>query len=246
MSAIVGKRVVVTGAAGGLGRVFVHHLAVSGAHVLASDARADALAETCEAAGGDVLSFAADVVSAEQTAALAAKARQEWGGLDALVNGAAVLEGLRRRPFDELEDDEWDRVLRVNVKGVWQTTRAFAPAMREAGSGAIVNFASEVAFSGSAGFAHYVASKAAVLGLTRALARELGPAGVRVNAIAPGFIETEATRAIGSGSYDTSTTPLARVGVPDDLLGTLAFLISDESAWVTGQCLLVNGGRLFH
>ncbi len=174
-------------------------------------------------------------------------ARDVLGGLDALVNNAAVVEGLARRPFDEIPDDEWDRVLEVNVKGVWLCTKAAVPLLREAGGGSVVNMASETAFTGSPGLAHYVTSKAAVLGLTRVLARELGPSRIRVNALAPGFIPTDATHAMTDGqAYDTSATPLGRVGEPADLLGALTFLISDESAFVTGQSLLVNGGRFLH
>jgi 3-oxoacyl-[acyl-carrier protein] reductase len=138
-------------------------------------------------------------------------------------------------------------VLRINLKGVWLCTKALAPLLRETGSGSIVNIASDVAFSGSPGVAHYVASKAGVVGLTRALARELGPDGVRVNAIAPGFVATEAENPpTDAATYDTSRTPLGRTAEPDDLFGTLAFLVSDDSAFVSGQTLLVNGGRALH
>lgn len=248
---LAGTRVAVTGAARGLGRAFALHLAGQGARVLAADVREDDLAATCAQArdeGGEVLAVSADVSSPEATRALAATARVAFGGLDALVNNAAVVEGLERRPFDEIPDDEWDRVLEVNVKGVWLCTKAVVPLLREAGGGAIVNLASEVALSGSPGLAHYVASKAAVIGLTRALARELGPFGIRVNALAPGFIPaTAGARAVASEpTYDVSATPLGRVGEPEDILGALSFLVSDESAFVTGQCLLVNGGRLLH
>ena len=187
----------------------------------------------------------ADVSSSQQTGALGDAARRALGGLDALVNNAAIVEGLRRRGFDEIDEDEWDRVLAVNVKGTWLCARALVGLMREAGGGSIVNMASEVAFSGSPGLAHYVASKAAVVGLTRTLARELGPSQIRVNAIAPGFIPTQASQGmLAEAHYDTSGTPLGRVGQPADLLGALAFLVSDESSFVTGQTLLVNGGRL--
>ena len=243
---LAGKRVAVTGAARGLGRAFVLHLAGLGARVLAADVLADEVEETCalaREAGGEAHPLALDVTS---PGALAA-ARDVLGGLDALVNNAAVVEGLARRPFDEIPDDEWDRVLEVNVKGVWLCTKAAVPLLREAGGGSVVNLASETAFTGSPGLAHYVTSKAAVLGLTRVLARELGPSRIRVNALAPGFIPTDATRAMTDGeTYDTSATPLGRVGEPADLLGALTFLLSDESAFVTGQSILVNGGRFLH
>ena len=121
------------------------------------------------------------------------------GGLDALVNNAAIVEGLARRPFDEIDEREWDRVLEVNVKGAWLCAKAAVPLLREAGGGSIVNMASEVAFSGSPGLAHYVTSKAAVIGLTRVLARELGPDRIRVNALAPGFIPTEGSVTMTAG-----------------------------------------------
>jgi NAD(P)-dependent dehydrogenase (short-subunit alcohol dehydrogenase family) len=247
---LAGKRVIVTGAAGGLGRSFALHLATVGARVVASDVREQELAETCalaEERGAAVVAVTADVGSAEETKGLAEAAAGAFGGVDALVNNAAVVEGLKRRPFDEVPGEEWDRVLRVNAKGPWLCAKAVVPMMRETGAGSIVYLSSEVAFSGSPGVVHYVTSKAAVVGLTRALARELGPSGVRVNAIAPGFIPTPGSQGlIGAGGYDASLTPLGRVGEPEDMLGALTFLISEESAFVTGQTLLVNGGRLFH
>jgi len=243
---LAGKRVAVTGAARGLGRAFVLHLAGAGARVLAADVLARELEQTCalaREAGGEAHALELDVTSPSALET----ARDVLGGLDALVNNAAVVEGLTRRPFDEIPEDEWDRVLAVNAKGVWLCTRAAAPLLREAGGGSIVNIASEVAFSGSPGLVHYVASKAAVVGLTRVLARELGPSRIRVNALAPGFIPTDASLSVTDGAaYDTTATPLGRVGEPDDLLGALSFLISDESAFITGQTLLVDGGRILH
>jgi NAD(P)-dependent dehydrogenase (short-subunit alcohol dehydrogenase family) len=245
---LAGKRVIVTGAGQGLGREFALHLAGLGASVLAADIRPDRLQATVDQAqtkGLDIHATTTDVSDPEQTRALAATATEVLGGLDALVNNAAIVEGLTRRPFDEIDEADWDRVLEVNVKGAWLCAKAAVPLMRDAGKGSIVNMASEVAFSGSAGLAHYV--KAAVIGLTRVLARELGPSQIRVNAIGPGFIPTEGSQTMtAAAQYDVGPTPLGRLGQPGDLLGALAFLISDESAFITGQTLLVNGGRLSH
>jgi NAD(P)-dependent dehydrogenase (short-subunit alcohol dehydrogenase family) len=246
---LAGKRIIVTGAARGLGREFALHLASLGARVLAADIAEPELDATCARArsdGLDVTPWVADVRSASATRALADAASATLGGADGLVNNAAIVAEITRRPFDEIPENEWDRVLEVNVKGAWLCARAVVPLLRAAGGGSIVNLASEVAFSGSPGVAHYVTSKAAIIGLTRVLARELGPAQIRVNALAPGFIAGEGSAGmLGGGQYDTTATPLGRVGQPEDLLGTLAFLVSDESAFVSGQTLLVNGGRLF-
>jgi NAD(P)-dependent dehydrogenase (short-subunit alcohol dehydrogenase family) len=224
-------RVLVTGAARGLGLAFARHLASEGATVLGAD-----LLETDT-------EFPLVRVDVTDPRSLTEAVRDELGGLDALVNNAAVV-ALERRPFWDISEEEWDRVMSVNVKGVWLTTRAVLPLLREAGGGAIVNVASEVAFSGSTGLAHYVASKGAVVSLTRALARELAPDGIRVNAIAPGYIPTEGAASMAPDGYDATRTPLGRVAEPDDLLGTVAFLASDDSSFITGQTLLVNGGRL--
>ncbi|HEX6460580.1 MAG TPA: SDR family oxidoreductase [Thermoleophilaceae bacterium] len=224
------KRVLITGAARGLGLELARHLLRSGFRV----------------AGADLLD--ADVefplVRADVTApdGLTEAITAELGGLDALVNNAAVVD-LARRPFWEIEPEEWDRVMSVNVKGAWLVTRAVLPLLRESGAASIVNVSSETAYSGSPGLAHYVASKGAVISLTRVMARELGPEGMRVNAIAPGYIPTEASTTMAPDGYDASRTPLGRVGTPNDLFGTVEFLISDASAFVTGQTLLVNGGR---
>jgi NAD(P)-dependent dehydrogenase (short-subunit alcohol dehydrogenase family) len=247
---LAGKRVIVTGAGQGLGRAFALHLADLGARVIAADVRPDRLQTTCEQASGQGLEIHAsttDVSDPGQTRALAATAADVLGGLDALVNNAAIVEGLNRRPFDKIDEDEWDRVLEVNVKGAWLCAKAAVPLLHAAGGGSIVNMASEVAFSGSPGLAHYVTSKAAVIGLTRVLARELGPSQIRVNALAPGFIPTEgSTTMTATAEYDVGPTPLGRIGAPVDMLGALAFLVSDESGFITGQTLLVNGGRISH
>ncbi|MGH9213564.1 MAG: SDR family NAD(P)-dependent oxidoreductase [Acidimicrobiales bacterium] len=217
-----GKRVVVTGAARGIGAALAAELRSRGAAVVTADV----------AAGADVT---CDVSDPDEVAALFAEA----GEIDGLVNSAALLVG--RRPYDEIGLDEWDRMFAVNVRGSFLCARAAATGMGERG-GSIVNVASETAFTGSHGFVHYVASKGAVISMTRALANELGPRRIRVNCVAPGFTPTPGSEVLGS--YDPSRTPLGRVMRPDDLLGTFCYLLSDDAAFVSGQTLMVNGGRV--
>ena len=242
---IQGMRIVVTGGAQGLGRRFAEQLAQVGARVLTVDVRADesgSVGEVFPQGSGGLTSLRADVTSTADLARVARWVSDHWHGLDGLVNNAAIYEGLVRRPFDEIPVEEWDKVMAVNVKGVWLGIRALAPAFTDGGS--IVNMASEVALTGSHGFPHYVASKGAVIALTRALARELGPRGIRVNAVAPGFTDTPASRTVADvDRYDVNVTPLRRVATPDDLVGTVQYLLSSASRFVTGQTILVNGGR---
>jgi NAD(P)-dependent dehydrogenase (short-subunit alcohol dehydrogenase family) len=234
-----GRRVLVTGAARGLGLAFALHLAENGARVLGADVAEGS--QELERAGVPLVG--ADVSSEADADALAAAAAETLGGLDALVNNAAMVD-LERRPFWEIPADEWDRVLAVNLRGPWLCSKALLPLLREAESAAIVNVASETAFSGSPGLGHYVSSKGGLVALTRTMARELGEAGIRVNAIAPGYVPTEGAEILAPGGYDASATPLGRIAETDDMLGALTFLASDDSAFVTGQTLLVNGGRL--
>jgi NAD(P)-dependent dehydrogenase (short-subunit alcohol dehydrogenase family) len=222
VSGLAGKHIVVTGAARGIGAALATELRSRGATAITADV-ADGADMTC------------DVSDADQVAALFAGA----GEVDGLVNCAALLVG--RKPYDEIDLDEWDRMFAVNVRGSFLCARAAAAAMGDRG-GSIVNVASETAVTGSHGFVHYVASKGAVISMTRALANELGPRGVRVNCVAPGFTPTPGSEVLGT--YDPSRTPLGRVMRPDDLLGTFCYLLSDDSAFVSGQTLLVNGGRV--
>jgi 3-oxoacyl-[acyl-carrier protein] reductase len=219
-----GKRIVVTGAARGIGAALAAELAKRRATVVTTDV-APGCDTTC------------DVSDPAQVDALFA----DMGELDGLVNCAALLVG--RRPYDEIDIDEWDRMFAVNVRGSFLCARAAAAAMGERG-GSIVNVASETAVTGSHGFVHYVASKGAVISLTRALANELGPRQIRVNCVAPGFTPTPGSEILGA--YDPTRTPLGRVMRPDDLLGTFCYLLSDDAAFVSGQLLLVNGGRVPH
>ena len=245
------KVAIVTGAAKGLGRAFAVRLAEEGARVLTVTRKdMDNLKETVrqiEQRGSQAALFQADVANEADTLAMAKEAVEVFGRVDILVNNAAIYDGIKRRPFYEIDLAEWDLVMAVNVKGAFLAARAVFPYMKKQGYGKIVNLASEVFFTGSQGFAHYVSSKGGIIGLTRALAVELGPHNICINCVAPGFTDTEASRNLADvDKYDTSKTPLRRLETPDDLTGAAVFLVSAESDFMTGQTLLVNGGRAMH
>jgi 3-oxoacyl-[acyl-carrier protein] reductase len=221
---LINKRVVVTGGARGIGATVAAELRSRGAEVVTADLLPGA-DRSCDVSDADQVDEIFTAI----------------GAIDGLVNCAAVL--VDRQPYDEIALDEWDRMFAVNVRGSFLCARAAAASMGDRG-GSIVNVASETALTGSHGFVHYVASKGAVLAMTRALANELGPRGIRVNCVAPGFTPTPGSEVLGP--YDPSRTPLGRVMSPDDLVGTFCYLLSDDSAFVSGQTIVVNGGRVPH
>lgn len=242
------KVAIVTGAARGLGRIFSIALAREGAKIMAIDiADLEGTVREVESLGGIAKGFRADVSDEEDSLKIAEETHKSFGRIDILVNNAAIIYGLIRKPFFEIDPNEWDKVMTVNVKGPWLCTRAVFPYMKQQGKGKIINLSSETFFTGSHGFVHYVASKGGVVGLTRALAIELGPHNITINAIAPGFTDTESSRSIADVTqYDVSRTPLNRLEQPEDLVGAVIFLASDESDFITGQTLLVDGGRVMH
>jgi NAD(P)-dependent dehydrogenase (short-subunit alcohol dehydrogenase family) len=244
------KRVIVTGAAGGLGRAFAQAFADAGARILATDVDAGGAAETARTivkGGGEAHAFRADVTDASSLAALAACARDRLGGLDCLVNNAAIYAGLARKSFETITEAEWDRVMAVNVKGAWMVIRATAPLLREAGGGAIINISSATVMSGSPMWLHYVSSKGAIIAMTRALARELGDDQITVNALAPGFTLTEASLDLieNATDYGVARGAIKRAAGPRDMVGAALFLASTHAAFMTGQTLIVDGGRQF-
>ena len=251
MGRLDGRVAIVTGAGKGLGQAFCVKLAEEGADVVAVT-RADmqGLKETEKMVrnlGKQILTSQVDVTNESDTTRMAQEAIEKFSRIDILVNNAAYYYGVKRKPFTEISSDEWDKMMAVNVKGPWICAKAVFETMKAQGQGKIINLTSEVFFTGSHGFIHYVTSKGGVVGLTRALAVELGPHGICVNAVAPGYTDTEASRTIADVSkYDTSKTPLKRLETPEDLVGVVAFLASDDSNFITGQTILVDGGRAMH
>ncbi len=239
---------IVTGGARGLGRAYCVALAGAGLDIVASDMldTQETVAEV-EAAGGRAVGVRADISSAADNEALAAAAVDAFGSIDVLVNNAAYFSETTRGPFHEVAQNEWDRTFEVNVRGVWLTSCAVYPYMRKQGSGKIINIASSTCFKGTVGFPHYVASKSAVIGLTRCLAQELGPDGITVNTVSPDLIPNPSLRPTDATSdqFVVAGRALKRTQVPEDMIGTILYLAGRGSDFVTGQNLVVNGGAFF-
>ena len=246
------RRVIVTGAASGIGRAIALALAENGAAVAAADLKApEATVEAIRQAGGRAIAVAADVTQGEQVDAMVAACVKDLGGLEGLVNNAGIYSTIVPRPFEQIDLDEWRTLFEVNVFGVARCCQAVAPHMRSQGGGRIVNIISGVPFKGIPFMLHYVASKGAVLGITRSLARELGPANILVNGVAPGFtlsegvmhnpIQLEKLREISRNARS-----LARDQVPEDVVGAACFFMSEGAGFITGQTLLVDGGSHFN
>ncbi len=247
------KTVIVTGAANGIGRTTALHFAKEGARVAAwdvSDSTSEQLVEELNSAGGDAIFQKVDVSSAEDVENAVNSVVEKWGGIDVLINNAGILRDAQLVKVKEgsivstMTDEQFDAVIRVNLRGVFVCTRAVAPHMIKAGSGVVLNASSVVGLYGNFGQTNYAATKAAVINMTRTWARELGKFGIRVNAIAPGFIATEMVQAMPQKILDgmVSRTPLGRMGKPEDIADAYVWLASDQATFVHGTVLSVDGG----
>jgi 3-oxoacyl-[acyl-carrier protein] reductase len=249
-----GKTVIVSGAAHGIGRAYSEKLAAEGAAVALLDIDGKRNDEVCagiRAAGGKAIAVHTDVRDLGQFERAAAKTAEAFGAITGLVNNAGMLNvvPITRSNFEDIPDTEWDEAFRLNTKAPWYGCKAVLPYLKRSGGGSIVNIASSTVFRGVPTRAHYVASKSALIGFSRTLARELGQYWIRVNVVAPGSTlseETPSEETIAMREAPVKVRCLQRVERPADLVGTIAFLMSDDSAFITGQTLLVDGGSAFH
>lgn len=241
------KSVLVTGASRGIGRAIALYFAKNGAKVAVnysgSEAKANEVVEEIKANGGTAFAIKADISSSEDVTNMVKAVVSEFGSLDVLVNNAGIT---RDNLLMRMKEEDWDAVINTNLKGVFLTTKAVTRQMMKQRQGRIINIASIVGVSGNAGQANYVAAKAGVIGLTKTAAKELSSRGITVNAIAPGFIETDMTGKLEEGIKEDMlrNIPLARFGQPDDIAAAAAFLASDASSYITGQTLHVDGGMV--
>jgi NAD(P)-dependent dehydrogenase (short-subunit alcohol dehydrogenase family) len=244
-----GRVAVVTGGGRHLGRAYCLGLAGEGAAVVVADiVDAEPVAREIAAAGGRAAVTSLDVTDPASTAAMAAFALDRFGRIDVLVNNAGWFKQAQRGPWTDIDVEEWDRAFEVNVRGTWLACAAVVPHMRSRRYGKIINIGSNTVWKGTAGFLHYVSAKAAIIGLTRALAREVGEDGICVNMLCPDYIPDQEMLAAEPerDAFVVSQRVLKRTEVPEDMIGALTFLAGPGSDFVTGQSLLVNGGVAFH
>jgi NAD(P)-dependent dehydrogenase (short-subunit alcohol dehydrogenase family) len=256
---LANKRVIVTGAGQGIGAAYAHALAAEGASLAICDLTAPAKTrEELASSGTKVLSGAVDITDAAAVSAFVARSEQELGPTDVLVNNAALFGPLRKRSFLKIPAEEWDRVMSVNTRGVVEFVKAVVPGMKRNGGGKVINIASTTVYSGTPFMMHYVASKGAVIAMTRVMARELGEHRITVNCISPGLIMNEAdSKSVGQNTFAAQTfdaetlsrvlgaRSLKRQQYSRDLVGPLLFLATSDSDFVTGQTIIVDGGAIF-
>ena len=248
MERLKGKVAIVTGGAMGIGKAIATRLAKDGASVVIADLQKfdQAAAEIAKSTGSKTLGLQIDVSSERDANRMAAETMKALGRIDILVNNAAVFSSIELRPFENIPVDEFRKVMEVNIMGVWLCCRACVPHMRKGGYGRIVNLASGAPLKGVPLFLHYISSKGAVIAMTRGLAREVGKDGITVNSLAPGFTLSENVAKhevhVKLGEVTRMSRAIPRDQTPEDLVGTVSFLASDDASFITGQTLVVDGG----
>jgi len=249
------KVAIITGSARGMGRAFALRFAREGASLTICDVLdCEPVAREIKAIGGEVLALKTDVTEEKDTAEMARKTAERFGRIDILVNNAGIFGSIEIKDFvkppEQIVAEDWDRILAVNIKGVFLCCKAVIPYMKKQGGGKIVNIASTTAFTGLPAFIHYSTSKGGVVTMTRGLATDLGGFNINVNAIAPGLVVTEAMRAAFSekdAKQIVEGTQLIKRGLkPEDIAGAVVFLASDEADMITGQTLAINAGEFLH
>jgi 3-oxoacyl-[acyl-carrier protein] reductase len=248
------KVAIITGAGQGLGRAYALAFCREGAKVVIAEINlenAQKVEKELTDMGGEALAIKVDVSSEKDTQMMAEKTLEKFGKIDILITNASIYYGLENKPLEFITEDEWDRSYSVNVKGTWLSIKAVLAHMKEAGKGKIINVSSGTWLMGLPMLLHYASSKAAILGLTRCVAREVGPNGINVNAITPGFVTTEASKSLKNmpeGAFEmiAMQTSLGRNQTPEDMVGTVIFLASADSDFITGQNIVCDGGWVFY
>ena len=249
MGRMSGKVAVVTGAAQGIGRTYAEALAASGARVVVTDIEdtSDAVS-AIQAEGGEAIGMTTDVTSDNSLQEMVRETESAFGPIEVLINNAAVFAALALKPFTQIPNDEWDLVMRVNVRGPFQAAKAVVPSMKKNGRGKIINISSGTVLRGAPMFLHYVSSKGAIIAQTRAISRELAADNIHVNTIVVGFTESEGVKQHGQlGAARTPTLAMRAIQrdmLPEDIVGAMMFLASEDSDFITGQSINVDGGAL--
>ena len=247
-----GRVVIITGGGKGIGKVYAQEFARAGARVIAADidgAAAETVADEITRRGGAAFALRTDIAEPSSTEAMAAAAITRFGAIDVLINNASLMSVLARRSWLEIPVEEWDRVMAVNLRGMFLSCRAVFPAMKAQARGKIVNISSSRVWDGTPNRLHYTTSKAGVIGFTRALAREVAEFGITVNAVTPGMTQSETQVQSSSGNYLATRIAgraIERAQYPEDLVGAVMFLASSASDFMTGQTINVDGGKAMH
>ncbi len=251
MARLDGRVAIITGAGRGIGASYATSLAEEGAKITVTDIiDTENTVNIIKQAGGEAIGVHCDVLDRAQVQAMVAETVSAFGKVDIMVTNAALFADLEQKPFMEIDEAEWDRVMQVNTRGVFTCVKAVVPEMRKNGYGKIVNIASGTVFKGTPNMLHYVSSKGAMIAFTRALAREVGDDNICVNALAPGLTMSEkvlgADQWMGIKDRNAESRAFKRDELPEDLVGAMKFLCSSDSDFMTGQTMLVDGGSAMH